>query len=272
MKGGVGKTTISAHLMRVLYLERKIRILLVDLDAQFNLSQTVLDENSYNTLLENGKSVISAFEPVPSTDFFDIRVTDKAPPSPDTLTKRLKQVNNDYYLDLIPGSFELVKYSLIDDSAKLASALKYFKRFISSAANMYDLVVIDCNPSSSFITQCAIGVSSHILSPVRPDKYSVIGVRLVSELLDRIATTGRPEQLVVMNGVGRGSPPDSVESSLRSSRFGGSVLVNRLPRSGLLAANPTYTGFATDKKVSWSAQLRDDMKKLSNELADRLGV
>ena len=176
------------------------------------------------------------------------------------------------YLDLLVGHIDLVKYSLIDDHAKLNAAIKYFKIFVSQARDEYDLIVIDCNPSSSFITQCALVTSTHVVSPVRPDKYSVIGVRLVSDLLDRIAPSPRPEQLILMNGVGRGSKPDVVESELRASKFGPNVLVNRLHRSGLLAANASYTGFATDKKVAWKQQLQTDMTNLANELALRLGV
>jgi len=41
MKGGVGKTTVSAHVMRVLYHRYQKRILLVDLDPQFNLTQAL---------------------------------------------------------------------------------------------------------------------------------------------------------------------------------------------------------------------------------------
>jgi chromosome partitioning protein len=273
MKGGVGKTTISAHLMRVLYHECDKRVLLVDLDPQFNLSQTVLTEKKYNKIVKDKKTVLSAFEPQPSNNFFDIIVTDSPPPPASAICTRLKQVQaSAACLDMIVGDFDLVKYSLIDDNKKLGLAIKYFKRFISQARDEYDLVVIDCNPSSSFITQCALTTSTHILSPVRPDKYSVIGVRLVSDLLDRIAPDPRPEQLIVMNAVPRGSSPETVETELRSSKFAASVLANRLHKSSLLAAQPSYTGFATDKRVAYKEQLKSDMKKLAIELASRLGV
>lgn len=273
MKGGVGKTTISAHLMRILYLKRKKKVLLIDLDPQFNLSQTVLTEKDYNKQVALGKTIISAFELPPSTDFFDVKTSDAPPPPASKLTVRLKQVSDgSYFLDILPGKFDLVKYSLIDDNKKLSVALNYFKRFISQARDAYDLIVIDCNPSSSFITTCALTTSTHIISPVRPDKYSVMGVRLVGDLLDRIGPDPRPEHLILMNGVARGSKPDSVESELRSSKFGSNVLANRLHKSSLLAANPSYTGFATDKKVPYRGQLETDMTNLANELASRLGV
>lgn len=47
MKGGVGKTTVSAHVMRVLYLKLLKRTLLVDFDPQFNLTQTIVPQSDY---------------------------------------------------------------------------------------------------------------------------------------------------------------------------------------------------------------------------------
>lgn len=272
MKGGVGKTTISAHLMRVLYKEMNKKVLLIDLDPQFNLSQTVLTEETYNKFLSKNKTILAAFEPAPSTDFFEIRVATTPPPQATDLVVVLKYVRKEQgpYLHLLAGNFELVKYSIIDDNAKLNSAISYFKRFVASARDQYDIIVLDCNPSCSFITQCALTTSTHILSPVQPDKFSVLGVRLVSRLLDRICPDERPEQLILMNGVNRGGKPDSVESELRSSSYGPNVLVNWLHRSSLLAANPSYTGFATDKKLPYKAQLEAEMKKLAIELVARL--
>ncbi len=273
MKGGVGKTTLTAHLMRELYRRRGVTTLLIDLDPQFNLTQCVLTEKDYEMASGANKTVIAAFEPPPSSDFFEIKTSTSAPPRAKDITVTLKRLTDgSARLDLVCGNFALVKYSLVDDPHGLNAALKYFKRFISQARNDYGLIVLDCNPSSSFITQCALQTSTHILSPVRPDKYSVIGVQLVKQLLDKIGPDPSPNQLIIMNGVARGSKPDSVETELRGSSFGADVLVNRLHRSNLLAANPSYTGFATDKRASWVGTLRTELFKLSDELATKLGI
>ncbi|MCP4353360.1 MAG: ParA family protein, partial [Desulfobacterales bacterium] len=55
------------------------------------------------------------------------------------------------------------------------------KLFIEQARKEYHLIVIDCNPSTSFLTGCALEVASNLLVPVRPDKYSVLGVEMVFE-------------------------------------------------------------------------------------------
>jgi chromosome partitioning protein len=202
MKGGVGKTTISAHLMRELYRRHEVKTLLIDLDPQFNLTQCVLTEEEYDGAAQNGKTVLAAFEPNPSSDFFEIKTSTSAPPSAQSISVTLKKLKGSpARLDLLCGNFNLIKYSLITDPVSLSAALKYFKRFISQAKDEYDLIVFDCNPSSSFITQCALMTCTHILSPVRPDKYSVLGVQLVRRLLDQIGRAGPGNLHMAIGGV-----------------------------------------------------------------------
>ena len=177
---------------------------------------------------------------------------------------------DDSHLDLIPGEFDLMKYSLIDDPGQLNSAAKYFARFISQARDCYDLIVLDCNPSSSFVTKCALENSTHVISPVRPDKYSILGVGMVDKLFKHLGVN--VEHMIIFNGVRRNGPRSTVETELRTHGiFGRKTLIGRLVTSSLLAADPSYTGFATDKRKPYSHALRREIEAISDEIAQRLG-
>jgi chromosome partitioning protein len=60
MKGGVGKTTISAHVFRLMYKKLQAGTLILDLDPQFNLSQALFTRKRYEKLKEEGKTIFSA--------------------------------------------------------------------------------------------------------------------------------------------------------------------------------------------------------------------
>jgi len=62
MKGGVGKTTISANLFRELFRVKKVNTLLIDLDAQFNLTQLLMTRTEYDNLLTDEKTIQSIFQ------------------------------------------------------------------------------------------------------------------------------------------------------------------------------------------------------------------
>ena len=272
MKGGVGKTTISAHVIRVLYHRWQKKVLLIDLDAQFNLTQTVVRQSDYDGILASGKTVLATFEPTPSNDFFKVKHSDQPPPKASELAMTLRKVGKGEKarLDLIPGSFDLMKYSMIDDPAQLKTAAQHFARFISQARDEYDLIVLDCNPSSSFVTKCALENSNNVLSPVRSDKFSILGVGMVDKLFDHLGVS--VDHMILFNGVRRNAPRSQVETDLRAHpKFGPKALVARLATSKLLSAEPTYTGFATDIGGPYSGVLRDEIGKISDEIAGKLG-
>jgi chromosome partitioning protein len=141
MKGGVGKTTISAHVMRVLYHLLEKKVLLIDLDPQFNLTQCLMTRAQYDLLKSANRTIFSVMETPSTVGLFDVAIKHPKPPAPSELVTELRNFKDkSAYLHLIPGNFELVKYSLIDDHQKLAKVQTRFLQFIAIARAEYDLV------------------------------------------------------------------------------------------------------------------------------------
>src|SRR5260221_3624752 len=71
MKGGVGKSTITANLGWHSAYKRDKKVLLVDLDPQFNLSQYALGVGPYQKLLENkAPTIFEVFEQTSSSPLY----------------------------------------------------------------------------------------------------------------------------------------------------------------------------------------------------------
>lgn len=275
MKGGVGKTTISAHVMRVLYLRFLKKTVVIDFDPQFNLTQTVVPQAQYEKLKQSNRTILSVMESAPQTSLFSVTSNGLPPPKLDEVSIVMKRVNsNEAELRLVPGDFGLVKYSLIDDTKALAPVRTRFKQFVEQAKETMDLVCIDCNPSSSFMTICALEVATHVLVPVRPDRFSVLGLELLDKFIAELPTLiKKPKLLVLLNGIPRSNYDPTVENILRSHvEFGSKTLSTPLYQSGVLAANPSYTGFATDKAVSHRHRVSANINELADELGQELGL
>lgn len=279
MKGGVGKTTIAAHVFRELYLQHEKKILLVDFDPQFNLTQTLLKETAYEKLKLERKTILSVLEDPVSFSIYKTSSSAVRPPAADKIVRPMKSLRNSdgklvARLDLLAGDFSLVKYSLVDDKGVLADAKRRFDEFITEARKEYDLVCIDCNPSSSFLTTCALRVSSHVIIPVRPDRYSVLGLRLLDEFLDgMVGLSAKPQKIIILNGVVTNGYDPTVENELRSDPvYGPLTMATHLTVTKLLEARPTYTGFATDRRVAYSSALKKRIGSLSAELVAALGL
>lgn len=261
--------------MRVLYKTLSKRTLLIDFDPQFNLTQTIVPLVQYEKHKQENKTILSVMEPAPQVSLFS--VTKNLPPPPELLdvSVQLRRLNDDSAeLRLVLGDFGLVKYSLIDDVKSLVPVKERFKAFVANARASMDLVCIDCNPSSSFMTVCALETATHLIIPVRPDRFSVLGLELLDAFVSGLPTLiKKPKLIIVLNGIPRSNYDPAVENILRSHpRFGALTLSTPLYQSSLLAANPSYTGFASDKPVPHRHRVTTNLETLSREIGKELGI
>lgn len=275
MKGGVGKTTVSAHVLRVLYHKLGKSVLLVDLDPQFNLTQTLFKRSEYEKFKSEGKTIYSVLHPSKSPSLYKVGEEKTAVTEVESVSYVLRHFSNkpEIHLAIVPGDFDLVRFSLLDDTAQLQKAAALFLDFIRKAREKYNLVCIDCNPSSSFLTLCALRACTHLLVPVKPDRYSVLGLELLSQFVQSNPTINpKPKRVILLNGVPNTHYDPSVENALRAHpTFGTETLANKLYESKILVARPDYTGFATDKRVAHRATLKARIDAIVVELGQQLG-
>lgn len=171
LKGGVGKTTVTALLARHA-AQKEFRTLAVDLDPQSNLSQALMTETDYRRFMERKEAAIvelfNGFLP-PSSD--------RGAPAP--LDKVTRKVGHRENLYLIPSRFDfsdnLIRSVNVDE--------KILARFISEHGRKFDLILIDCAPTESIITRAAYCASRYILIPMRTEFFSTIGLPLLRQSL-----------------------------------------------------------------------------------------
>lgn len=275
LKGGVGKTTIASNVSYEIFQKWGKKVLLLDMDPQYNLTQQLLTKTQYDQMQNDSKNILRLFEPAPVSDFFDVNTSSNIPLPPSESSMMLRYLINkpDKKISIVPGTFELTKYSFIHDNDKLNHAKAYFKHAISLARSEHDLVVLDMNPSSSFLTFCGLTVATDVLAPVRPDKFSVQGLDLVKRLIDHPLVQPKPNLHIVMNGIKRSAALTSTEKDIRQAAFfKDRILANRVYMSAVLTARDDYTGFAKNRKVSGKKQIATDLKAVADELWTRIGA
>jgi chromosome partitioning protein len=196
-KGGVGKSTISANLGWFCYSRLHKRVLLVDLDPQFNLSQYTLGIDEYEKLVRTDQpTVTSIFQAGSSSDARD-KIQNK------TLIRSVRaHKGTGARLDLLPSDLKLS--GEIRNPYSKDDALHNFLRHAVGKQN-YDLILIDCPPTDSMLTDAAYNASDYLLIPVRPEFLSAIGLALISQSITNFRIR-KPDSLldvagVVLNGV-----------------------------------------------------------------------
>jgi chromosome partitioning protein len=275
MKGGVGKTTIAANVFRELFRTHRKNTLLIDFDPQYNLSQLLLTRVEYEKVREQRKTLWHVLSPEEAPSIFNISQNDLMRPGPvGTYVRRMKSLHQPELttLDLLPGDFRTASINLMTEPAALRMRRQRFLELIRESRAAYDLVVLDCNPSSSFMTRAAIEAATHLLIPVRADRYSILGLEMITQYVQGLPGLERPpESLVVVNDLPTAGGQDEVISQLRSDpEYGPRTLAAVVRHSKVLEAKADYAGFAVDRGVPWSYTVRQRLRTVADEIALRV--
>lgn len=160
-KGGVGKTTSTASIGSALAIRGK-KVLLIDLDAQQNLSFTLTQNED------------------PELSVYDALVKDEPLPI----------VNVRENLDLVPASLELARAE-IDMATKIARE-GILKSLLEEHQAKYDYILIDCPPSLGIVTTNALVASDELFIPLTAEALPLKGLTMLDDVVNEVRKRVNP--------------------------------------------------------------------------------
>ena len=158
-KGGVGKTTTSVSL-GVSLSEMGRRVLLVDLDPQGNLSQSL-------SVPQDGRTIYEALRE----------------------GRDLPQVQIRERLSVCPSSIDLVSSDLELSTLKRR---EYRLRDLLSPLD-YDYILLDCPPGLGLLTINALSASGEVLIPLTPEALPAKGLGTLLDIVRRVEEGLNPD-------------------------------------------------------------------------------
>ena len=189
LKGGVGKSTISALLCRNAYSRRLKDVLAIDIDPQANLSQALMGSRYSSFLSLKSPSIVEVFAGY-------LPPSSSKPGASKLVMANAAQTiyeTADRSLQLIPSRF--------DFSDNLTSSLRpdprVLARFLADEFQHKDLILIDCAPTESILTHAAYHASGLVLVPVKPEFFATIGFPLLRESLADFVRRNRGHSIEV---------------------------------------------------------------------------
>ncbi|MFN7180910.1 AAA family ATPase [Hyphomonas sp.] len=291
LKGGVGKTTVTAQLSGAWQESFGGRVLLIDLDPQYNLTQTFYSMEEADAWSGTDRSVISLFERSrlhardavsPAENWLSLTTAPFTPAARDAFVHDILGTDGPPgRLDIISGQFEISKYAFANDRDALAAIKQHFLRSIDHYRSEYDLIVFDTNPNATFLTRCALEAADRVIAPMHADIYSLRGVRLLNLVIrDQVEESKRPALSVLFNAVGRneqstfeGDARNGVYDQIAGFPLSKALMSAALPRSAHLAVKAPQEGQPAWKQLlahsgrgGGLGAIRNSLKQIAIEL------
>ena len=280
MKGGVGKTTVAMHVGGALGYYKwpnkpNRKVLLIDYDPQFNLSQAYLPAKEYFALEAQRKTVLAILqEGVANVDPYKIQVPGTSvPPAITDLATSIWNYKSGARLDIVPSTLDLMYLALGRADSQVTVIEDRFKKFIEECRKAYDLVIIDCHPAGSLMTKTALGNSDHVLIPVAPERYAVRGIGLMLDFIkSKKHGAAGPVPHIVFNRVPRTGPTPQ-ELEIRSNKdYAQYCMKNTLKKYSAFAEPEAGKGFVWASRKSYSGEAKRNLTALAFEFSERIGV
>lgn len=192
-KGGVGKTTLTLHLAAGLASRHSKRVLLIDLDAQCNLSFLAIGASSYidHTYKKNGPTLKNIFDayfsrtPIAGST---VILQQKVRATAGKIYTKVGMILSHQELTLLDMKLAREKRSGKDHREETKfeiEKLSVIKAIIDEVSSEYDYVLLDCPPNVNLVTQNAFFASDYYVVPAIPDFLSTVGISLINQYMSQ---------------------------------------------------------------------------------------
>ncbi|UZR99924.1 ParA family protein [Chondrinema litorale] len=159
-KGGVSKTTTAVNVGAGLAKKGK-KVLLVDLDGQANLSQSL-------GVGLNGKSIYGVFKGSHGIE--------------------PKEINKNLHVMPASESLSELELELVSEFERE----KFLKYALDEVKKNYDFAIIDCGPSKGLLTVNALTACDDIIIPLQSEFLAMQGVKSLTDLVFKVKKSLNP--------------------------------------------------------------------------------
>ncbi len=190
-KGGVGKSTTVMALAETLAIFHGKTVLVIDSDSQASISTMLMPVSRWETIERQQHTLV---------DYLSAVVLAKTPKDwKQYVASGVSDVDDVQSIYLMPSHMELSLFEREVSAEKREAELRAAIRMLLDEAKRYfDVVLVDCPPGLSVVTECWVREADHFLPPTKPDYLSARGLTILRSFRERFAEQGFANLLGVL--------------------------------------------------------------------------
>jgi chromosome partitioning protein len=265
-KGGVGKSTIVLAIAETLSAHHGKNVLVIDSDAQASVSAMLMATTSLRKLQGDGRTLV---------DFLVAAVLrDTQVEWTDFVVGGVSDVDDARSVYVLPSDMQLTLLEREVSKESLHGRLRAsIGGLLSRARIVFDVVLIDCPPGLSVLTESWLREADFHLSPTKPDYISVCGLDVFSRFKQLNPEMGFAENLgVLVNMKDRQSAEDEEYHRWLAGNSDNRCFQQVLPRVNALQQAARFQSEERSLGAKYPGEIGIAVRGLTGEILNRLAV
>jgi chromosome partitioning protein len=265
-KGGVGKSTMVLALSETLSAYHGKKVLVIDSDAQASVSSMLMTVANLHKLQNEGLTLV---------DFLVSRVLQNTPSDwPRFVVRNVSDVDDSRSVFLIPSDMQLTLFEREVSKESLHSRLRAaISGLLSEVRSVFDVVLIDCPPGLSVLTESWLRESDFHISPTKADYVSVCGLEVFRRFKALNPEMGFAENLgVIVNMKDPASPAEEDYQGWLMNNAENRCFAQVIPRATALQEAARFHAPDRSYFAKYPGQTGQAVRALADELLERMST
>lgn len=266
-KGGVGKSTLVVALAETLSALHGKKVLVIDSDAQSSASNMLMTVTQLHKLQSDGATIV---------DYLVAGVLGaaRAVDWRKFVVSNVSDVDDARSVYLIPSDMQLTLFEReVSKESRHARLRAAIDQLLTDVRDLFDVVLIDCPPGLSVLTECWLREADFHVSPTKPDYVSVCGLEVFRRFKAMNPEMGFAHNMgVIVNMKDPTSAADDEYHRWLKESADNNCFAQAVPRMNALQDAARYQQQDRSFTAKYPGQVGAAVRGLSAELLKRLAA
>lgn len=263
-KGGVGKSTLVMAVAETMSVHHGKNVLVVDSDAQSSVSSMLMTVSSLYKLQSEAATIV---------DYLHMTVLKgQTVEWPNFIVRNVSDVEDAATVFLLPSDMQLTLFEREVSKESLHQRLRsVIAALLSEVRKVFDVVLIDCPPGLSILTESWLREADYHVSPTKADYVSVCGLEVFRRFKSLNPEMGFAENLgVIVNMKESNSASDEEYHRWLADNPANHCFAHAIPRLNVLQDAARFQSQRRSYLAKYPGHIGTAVRMLTEEILSRL--